>query len=95
MQEDDDDKKSIYALMGASLVQQAEIEVLLFMLKKLMKALGVPTIDGLTVTDWFQKEKIKHLESILIDIEDKNPGSAAYLQSIIDASKRRRGDKEE
>jgi hypothetical protein len=95
MKENSNDKKPIDALIGTSLVQQAEIEVLLFMLEKLMKALGVSTIDGLTFTDWFQKEKIKHLESLLIDIEDKNPASAAYLQSIVDGSKRRRGDKEE
>jgi hypothetical protein len=95
MEQKDNDSNSIARLMAMSTVQQAEIEVLLFMVEKLMKQQGVFGIEGIPFVDWFQKEKLKQLESILIQIEDKDPASAAYLQAIIDASKRRRGDKEE
>ena len=60
-----------------------------------MRQQGVSGIEGMSFVHWFQKEKIKQLESILIQIEDKDPAFAACLQTIIDASKKRRGGTEE
>ena len=94
MQQNNDNGNLIDELIGTSLVQQAEIEVLQLMLEKLMKEQGVASIDGVSFSDWFQAEKIRCVERILINIEDQNPASAAYLQSIIDAAKGRRADQE-
>jgi hypothetical protein len=84
--------QSIDALMGGSLIQQAEIEILLSLCRQLAERLGIDPFHGLSAVDWFQREKLAQLEATLIEMEDKNPTTAAYLQQIIDESRKRIGD---
>ena len=79
-------------LMAGSLVQQAQIDVLLSLCRSLGERIGVTEIDRLPLVDWFQREKLAQVETMLIQFEDKNPGVAACLQGIVDESQRRIGE---
>lgn len=80
-------------MLANSLVQQAQIDVLLFLVRALAERLGVTQIDDLSIMDWFQREKHAQLEAILLHFEDKDPGVAAFLQNLIDGSHRHSGEK--
>jgi hypothetical protein len=71
------------------LLMQAEIEVLLSLTADLAASLGVTQIDGLTINDWFQREKHARVDQILIQFEDKDPSVAAFLLNLIDESRER------
>ena len=71
-------------LLASNVLQQAQIENLLTMFEFLGKHVGLKTLDGLSIRDWFQKEKVDQTERILIHFEDKNPAAAALLQNFID-----------
>jgi len=89
-----DNNDYIDTMMVSSMVQQAETEVLLSMCEMLARRLGIDKIDGLTLTDWFQREKVSRMDVMLIELEDKNPALAAKFQKIVDDCKKRLGIKE-
>ena len=64
---------------------KADTEVLLDLLEALAKQVGIVGIDGVPLRDWWMMERKKKLDAILIHLEDKDPGGAAALQSIIDS----------
>ena len=80
-------------MMVTSMVQGAETEVLLGLCQLFARRLGIQEIDGLPLVDWFQREKVARMDSMLIGLEDKDPGIAAQFQSVIDDCKRRLGEK--
>ena len=92
MNSEDSLPETVDQLMAASLVQQAEIEILLSLCRSLADRLGIAQIDGLSIEDWFQREKQQKVDEILLQFENKNPVVAAYLQNIIDQSRKRIGD---
>jgi hypothetical protein len=67
-----------------SLWQIAQIDSLLTLAERVCKHVGINEIEGLSIRDWFQKEKIEQLERILIHFENQDPGVAASLQNILD-----------
>jgi hypothetical protein len=71
-------------LLAGSVLAQAQIDNLLTLVDFLAKSLGLRELDGLSIRDWFQKEKGDQVERILLHFEDQNPGAAAFLQSLID-----------
>jgi hypothetical protein len=71
-------------LLASNVLQQAQIENLITLFEFLGKHVGLSTIDGLSIRDWFQKEKVDQTERILIHFENQNPGAAALLQLFID-----------
>lgn len=94
MSDPKDQKAIVDRLMAGSLVQQAEIEVLLSLCSSLAGRLHMTRIDGLSIVDWFQREKQKQVDVMLIEFEDKDPGVAAFLQTIVDESRKRIGEAE-
>ncbi len=89
----DNPERLIDTVMVTGMVQGAETEALLELCQVLARRLGIREIDGLPLIDWFQREKVARMDSMLIDLEDKNPALAAQFQTIIDDCKRRLGDK--
>ena len=75
--------------MVASLVQQVEIEVLLGLCDMLARRAGIQNIDDVSIPEWFQREKVAHMEKTLIGLEDTDPALAAKYQTIIDDCKTR------
>jgi hypothetical protein len=73
-------------LLASTVLQQAQIDNLLTLFEFLAKHLGLNMLDGLSIRDWFQKEKVDQTERILIDFENQNPAAAALLQSFIDGN---------
>jgi len=71
-------------LQAGSVIQQAQIENLLTLIDFFGTHLGLREIDGLSLRDWFQKEKFDQVERIMIHFEDLSPGAAALLQRLID-----------
>ncbi len=76
-------------LQAGSLIQAAQIDNILTLLELFGKHLGVEVIEGLSIRDWFQKEKEDQVERILIHFEDQDPGVAAFLQQIVDRRRAR------
>jgi len=85
--DDKDIVKTIDQLLAANLVQSAQIDNLLALVQLLSKRIGLTNIEGLSLRDWFQKEKEDQIERILIHFEDKNPSAAAFLQQMLDNSR--------
>ena len=83
----------IDTMMVASMVQQAETEVLLALCEMLARRLGIDKVDGLALIDWFQRQKVSRMDGMLTGLEDSNPALAAKFQKIIDDSKKRLGMK--
>jgi len=92
MNPNDKPNQSIDELMIACLTQQAQIEVLLSLCCRMAKQLGIDPFNGMSAENWFLREKLAQLETMLIEIEDKSPTNAAFLQNIIDESRRRTGE---
>jgi hypothetical protein len=76
-------------LMASSLVQESQIEVLLSLCQIMATRSGLTEIKGLSILDWFQREKQSRVDAILLELEDKDPAVAAFLQSVVDNSRRR------
>jgi|688.fasta_scaffold531433_1 hypothetical protein len=79
--------KVIDQLLAANVVQSAQIDNLLALVVLIFERLGLTALEGLSVRDWFQKEKMDQIERILIHFEDKNPSVAALLQQMLDNSR--------
>jgi len=75
--------------MATIVVQGASIEALLFLCRSIAQRSGISQIDDLPVNDWFQRQKQLQLDDVLIHTENRDPGYAALLQSIVDESQRR------
>src|SRR4051812_39702856 len=71
-------------LQANTLIIQAQIDNLLTLIDFFGTHLGLKELGGLSLRDWFQKEKFDQLERILIHFEDQNPIAAALLQSFVD-----------
>jgi hypothetical protein len=71
-------------LQAGSIIQQAQIDNLLTLIDFFGNHLHLKELDGRSLRDWFQKEKIDQVERILIHFEDLNPGAAALLQRFVD-----------
>ena|ERR1700757_5032385 len=71
-------------LLAGSVLMQAQLDNLLTLVDLLGRNLGLKELEGLSIRDWFQKEKFDQLERILIHCEDQNPEAAAFLHSLID-----------
>ena len=89
MNESEDLKQAVDTLMASEVVTQASIESLLFLCRTLATHCGISQIDGLSIEDWFQRQKHLQLEDILLKHENRDPGYAALLQSIVDESRKR------
>ena len=91
MDEPESLQPTVDQLMASVAVQGASIEALLFLCRSVAQRSNVSEIDGLPLDDWFQRQKLLQLEEVLLRIEDRNPGYAALLQSIVDESRKRVG----
>jgi hypothetical protein len=77
------DEPMFALLMGL----KADTEVLLDLIEVLAKQVGIAAVDGMALREWWMAERRKKLDAILIHLEDKDPGGAAVLQSIIDSAR--------
>lgn len=73
-------------LTVVGVVATARIDVLEHLIGVLCSKLGVKDLDGMSVQDYLQSEKIAQLERILIHFEDQNPSAAAYLSIKVETS---------
>ena len=73
--------------LAMEMVTTARIDVLEHLIGILCSKLGIESLDGMSIRDYLQNEKITQLERILIHIEDQNPSAAAYLSNIIDEAR--------
>jgi hypothetical protein len=92
MTEPNDQTSTVDRLLAGSLVLQAQVEVLLSMCTLLARRLEINELDGLSLDDWFHREKQKQIDALLISVEDGNPAVAAILQTIVDESRKRMGE---
>jgi hypothetical protein len=89
MNEPEDLQPVVDRLMASVAVHGASIEALLFLCRSIAQRSGISEIDGLPIDDWFQRQKHLQLEDILLRAEDRDPGYAALLQSLVDESRKR------
>jgi hypothetical protein len=52
----------------------------------LFKKLGLNEMEGLPIGEWWKVATRQHLQTVLITFEDKDPGAAAFLQSLVDGT---------
>ncbi len=69
----------------------ADSETMLLLCKRISDSIGIEAIDGLSVIDWFNREKVRRLQKALEDIETTSPSLAAMLSETIDRVKREHG----
>ena len=50
----------------------------------LFRKLGLDTVDGIPLDQWWATERESQRETMLLHHEDQNPGAAAWLQSLLD-----------
>jgi len=84
----DDDLASTITSLGLSvLIAKADRDVLLTAIELIGQKIGVETIEGLSIPDWFWQQRVLALEHELVSIEDQNPEMAAMLQEHLDKLK--------
>ena len=84
----DPDSKLFLNHTSTVMAQQAAINALLELCMILAGRAGLQQIEGLSLLDWFQKQKLEHMENMMIRIEDLDPALAAKLQLAIDELKK-------
>lgn len=71
-------------LIATNFIQRARFDVLFSMVEALYDRAGASSLEGMSVREWFQREKHEQLERILIECEDHDPAAAAFVQREID-----------
>ena len=66
MNEPENLKPAIDRLMASQIATLASIEALLFLCKTLAAQCGISQIDGLSIEDWYHRQKQLQLEDILL-----------------------------
>ena len=78
-------------LMVGQLLVKTDLDTLLLLCQELAQRAGVEAIEGLSVVEWYCRERLRRLDELLFALEDDNPAEAAILQERIDAIRRDAG----
>jgi len=65
-------------------INAAQVRAVVELLEAAMAELGHPTIEGVSVPEWFRNRLNQELSEVLISMEDIDPAVAARLQQRID-----------
>ncbi|HYF37542.1 MAG TPA: hypothetical protein VD994_19730 [Prosthecobacter sp.] len=72
------------AFTGRKVVDMACFDALLDALEKVAEAAGVAELEGQTVRDWWNDRRRFRLEQMLLEFEQNDPATAAYIQRLLD-----------
>ena len=78
-------------LMAGQVIGLADTETMLLLAKILADHVGLKEIDGLPIFDWYNREKFRRLDALMLNLEDASPGLAAAIQYRIDDARRKGG----
>lgn len=79
-------EKIIDNLIACSVVMAIKCVLLEQFLRNLSERENI-TINGQSFDEWFEPALEKELEIRLLEFEEENPASAAYMQQVLDAMK--------
>ncbi|CAN5179944.1 hypothetical protein BH23VER1_BH23VER1_17220 [soil metagenome] len=76
-------------ILARNVALQAQIETLTELAEKIAASVGLEAVEGLPVRQWIDRRKNARADEILVGLEAADPGMAASVQGLVDASRQR------
>jgi len=83
--------KDHVAISAALAIQTAKAHTVQLALQAVLKELGHQSIEGLPISEWFDRKEVETLQALLMRMEDMNPAVAAKVQQHLDNLARKYG----
>jgi len=71
---------------AAMVMLRSEMTSLLEFCNAICREVGIQSIEGLSISDWYQRQRDEDLRSALVGLEDLDPALAAVVQYEIDGA---------